>query len=157
MDKIISIYQNYCLRLVPPLGRAYRIYMLEPHFPRLSIPYLFNEICGWAGLNTGFPWEMVSWDMDVFPPGNQILFSVAIVFLSPQNAIETIKSLFFKPAHLRKVSCTCNELLKYVLLEFQSWSRCPRTCVGQGVALNSNLPGATLILCLNLLIHPHLS
>ena len=24
------------LRLVPPLGRAYRIYMLEPHFSRLN-------------------------------------------------------------------------------------------------------------------------
>ena len=27
---------NYCLRLVPPRGRAYRIYMLDTHFPRLS-------------------------------------------------------------------------------------------------------------------------
>ena len=26
----------YCLRLVPPLGRAYRVYMLEPHFSRLN-------------------------------------------------------------------------------------------------------------------------
>ena len=30
-----SQVQIYCLRLVPPLGRAYRIYLLEPHFPRL--------------------------------------------------------------------------------------------------------------------------
>ena len=44
-------------------------------------------------------------------------------------------------------------MLKYDLLESQSWSRCPPTCVGQGVAPNSNLPGATLILYLNLLIH----
>ena len=58
--------------------------------------------------------------MDVFPPGNQILFFVAIVFLSLKNAIETIKSPFFKPAHLRKVSCTRNEMLKHDLLEFQS-------------------------------------
>ena len=27
--------------------------------------------CGWAGLNTGFSWGVVSWDMDVFPLGNQ--------------------------------------------------------------------------------------
>ena len=32
----LELLGNYCLRLVPPLGRAYRIYMLEPHFPRLS-------------------------------------------------------------------------------------------------------------------------
>ena len=76
-----------------------------------------------------------------------------IVFLSLKNAIETIKSLFFKPAHLRKVSCTRNEMLKYDLLESQSWLRCPPTCVGQGVAPNSNLPGASLILYLNLLTH----
>ena len=44
-------------------------------------------------------------------------------------------------------------MLKYDLLEFQSWSRCPPTCVGQGVAPNSNLPGASLILYLNLLTH----
>ena len=63
--------------------------------------------------------------MDVFPPGNQKFFVVAIVFLSLKNAIETIKSLlFFKPAHLRKVSCTRNEMLKYDLLESQ---------VGRGV------------------------
>ena len=33
-----DLQKYYCLRLVPPLGslRAYRIYMLEPHFPRLS-------------------------------------------------------------------------------------------------------------------------
>ena len=84
----------------------------------------------------------------------QPIFFVAIMFLSLKNAIETIKSLlFFKPAHLRKVSCTRNEMLKYDLLEFQSWSRCPPTCVGQGVAPNSNLPGASLILYLNLLTH----
>ena len=40
-------------------------------------------------------------------------------------------------------------MLKYDLLEFQSWSKCPPTCVGQGVAPNSNLPGASL----NLLTH----
>ena len=34
-------------------------------------------------------------------------FFVAIVFLSLKNAIETI-FFFFKPAHLRKVSCTRN-------------------------------------------------
>ena len=39
------------------------------------------------------------------------LFFVAMVFLSLQNAIETIKTTFFKPAHLRKVSCTRNLLL----------------------------------------------
>ena len=44
-------------------------------------------------------------------------------------------------------------MLKYDLLESQSWSRCPPTCVGQGVAPNSNLPGASLILYLNLLTH----
>ena len=44
-------------------------------------------------------------------------------------------------------------VLKYDLLESQSWSRCPPTCVVQGVAPNSNLPGATLILYLNLLTH----
>ena len=54
-----------------------------------------KQVCGWAGLNTGFSWGMVSWDMDVFPPGNQPLFFVAIVFVSLKNAIETIKNLFF--------------------------------------------------------------
>ena len=84
-------------------------------------------------------------------------FFVAIVFLSLKNAIETIESLFFKPAHLRKVSCTRNEMLKYDLLESQSWLRCPPTCVGQGSAPNSNLSGASLILYLNLLTHMCLS
>ena len=55
--------------------------------------------------------------------------------------------------YLRKVSRTRNEMLKYDLLESQSWSKCPPTCVGQGVAPNSNMPGATLILYLNLLTH----
>ena len=84
----------------------------------------------------------------------QFLF-VAIVFLSLKNAIETIKYIVFKPqaAHLRKASCTRNEMLKYDLLDSQSWLRCPPTCVGQGVATNSNLPGASLILYLNLLTH----
>ena len=40
-----------------------------------------------------------------------------------------------------------------IMLESQSWSRCPPTCVGQGVSPNSNLPGASLILYLNLLTH----
>ena len=44
-------------------------------------------------------------------------------------------------------------MLKYDLLESQSWLICPPTCVGQGVAPNSNLPGASLILYLNLLTH----
>jgi len=47
--------------------------------------------------------------MDVFPPGNQKIFVVAIVFLSLKNAIETIKSLFCQPAHLikkiKKIKC----------------------------------------------------
>ena len=57
-----------------------------------------------------------------------------------------------KPVHLRKVPCTRNEMLKY---ESQKWLRCPPTCVGQGVAPNSNLPGASLILYLNLLTHTY--
>ena len=78
--------------------------------------------------------------MDVFPPGNEIsFFFVAIVFLSLKNAIETIQEIFFKPAHLRKVSCTRNEMLKYDLLESQSWLRCPPTCVGQGVAPKADI------------------
>ena len=80
--------------------------------------------------------------MDWFPLGNQKFFFVAIVFLSLKNAIETIKSLFFKPAHLRKVSCTRDEMLKYDLLESQSWSRCPPTCVEQHATPNSNLTRA---------------
>ena len=56
--------------------------------------------CGWAGLNIGLSWGMVSWDIDWFPPSNWNVFIVAIVFLRFKNAIEMIK-LFF-PSSLKK-------------------------------------------------------
>ena len=38
------------------------------------------DMCGWAGLNTGFSWGLVSWDMDVFPLGNQKVLCCNRVF-----------------------------------------------------------------------------
>ena len=103
--------------------------------------------CGWAGLNIWFSWGMVSWDINVFPLGNQNISFCNRAF-EPQkyNRNDRI-SLFFQTTQLNalKVRVPLIKRIKCDLLESQIWLRCPPTRAWQGVTPNSNSIGANLI------------